>query len=45
MKVGVSACVANIRKYELDEKLDRNLGVAEEAAFSSLTMSRKDIRP
>ncbi len=33
MKVGVSACVSNIKKYGLDEKLDRELVVAEEAAF------------
>ncbi len=33
LKVGVSACVSNIKKYGLDGRLDRNLVVAEEAAF------------
>ncbi len=33
LKVGLSACVSNIRKYGLDEKMDRNLVMAEEAAF------------
>ncbi len=33
LKVGVSACVSNVHKYGLDEKLDRKLVVAEEAAL------------
>lgn len=33
LKVNVSACVSNVSKYGLNEKLDRNLVVAEEAAF------------
>lgn len=33
LKVGVAACVSNIGKYGLTEKLDRTLVVAEEAAF------------
>ncbi len=33
LKVGMSACVSNIKKYGLDEKLDRSLVVAEGAAF------------
>jgi len=33
LNVGVSACVSNVHKYGLDERLDRKLVVAEEAAF------------
>lgn len=33
LKVGVSACVSNLKKYRLGDKLDRNLVIAEEAAF------------
>ncbi len=32
LNVGVSACVSNVHKYGLDERLDRKLVVAEEAA-------------
>jgi len=33
LNVGMSACVSNVHKYGLDERLDRKLVVAEEAAF------------
>jgi len=33
LNVGVSACVSNVHKYGLDERLDRKLVIAEEAAF------------
>ena len=32
LKRGVSACVSNVHKYGLDEKLEKELVVAEEAA-------------
>ncbi len=33
LEVGVSACISNVGKYGLGEKLNRELVLAEEAAF------------
>jgi hypothetical protein len=33
LNVGVSACISNVHKYGLDERLDRKLVIADEAAF------------
>ena len=33
LKGGISACISNVRKYGLIEKLEKELVVAEEAAF------------